>query len=246
MNHVDQDLSYGKREEGGLICGAAVRRSYRAFARQAWNRETASSFSLSFSAENRRFSTSFFVLCRYRKKAFIIFFFREDRILDKWRRMILMDGKGRSINLSFERTNNFFKIGIGFFWIWKWKCKKIYLIDLCQIYVCVLKISRSWSRIRKCETRCKYTCKYMDCNTRVKCKIHVYITRILCILVPFRAINNQTWTHFIWNSKLKIESIFLNDFNLRCIAKSIILNEFFLIKIGYNFWINCKKNFGIV
>lgn len=40
--------------------------------------------------------------------------------------------------------------------------------------------------IRKCETRCKYT----DCNAN---------EILLYILVSFRAINNQSWIHFIRN-----------------------------------------------
>lgn len=59
-------------EKGVLICGAAVRRSYRAFARQAWNRGTASSFSLSLCREDFR---PVFRLGGYGEKGFIIFFF---------------------------------------------------------------------------------------------------------------------------------------------------------------------------
>lgn len=88
-------------EKGVLICGAAVRRSYRAFARQAWNRGTASSFSLSLCREDFR---PVFRLGGYGEKGFIIFFFffREDRMIDKWRRTILW-----WICLCFE-TNNIF------------------------------------------------------------------------------------------------------------------------------------------
>lgn len=56
-----------------------------------------------------------------------------------------------------------------------------------QIYVSYAMHAENFQIvIRKCETRCKYT----DCNAN---------EILLYILVSFRAINNQSWIHFIRN-----------------------------------------------
>ena len=148
--------------------------------------------------------------------------------------------------MSHQSKNS--ELRLEFFFEFIRKCEKYILYKFMSVmHACIMKISRS--QIRKCV------------NTRVnKCETKFHVLKYTCvhlrILVSFRAINNQTWTHFIWykitNWKLS-QITWINSFHqsfstilIEIHCKEHHFKKFFLCvcitEIGH-IWINCKKTF---